>query len=306
MHPNPVLRQLGLGDDDRAVIIHADDVGMCQASLAAYADLVDFGLVSSASTMVPCPWFPAVAAFCRDRSQDHVDMGVHLTLTSEFEGYRWGPISTRDLSSGLIDREGHFFAESEAVQARGNPDAVQREIEAQVQRAVEAGVDVTHIDTHMGTVAHARFLPVYIQVALQYRVPPLLLRLDEAGLRELDVGIDAETSAMFAGQVRALEAQGLPLLDGLQGMPLDQPAGRLEQAKRALAALPAGVTYLIIHPARDTPELRAITPDWRGRVADYETFTSDALAAHVRDCGVHVIGWRALRDLMRGGELRDS
>jgi predicted glycoside hydrolase/deacetylase ChbG (UPF0249 family) len=299
MHANPVLKKLGLGDDDRAVIIHADDVGMCQASLAAYADMVDFGLVSAASTMVPCPWFPAVAAFCRDRSHDHVDLGVHVTLTSEFEAYRWGPISTRDLSTGMIDRDGYFYAASEAVQAHGRPEAVKREIEAQVQRALEAGIDVTHVDTHMGAIASSRFLPAYIQVALQHRIPPFLLRLDEAGLRELGVGIDAQTAALFAGQIEALEAQGLPLLDGMQGMPLDQPAERLEQAKRALAALPAGITYLIIHPARDTPELRAIAPDWRGRVADYETFTSQALAAYAQDCGIHIIGWRVLRDLMR-------
>jgi predicted glycoside hydrolase/deacetylase ChbG (UPF0249 family) len=302
MRPNPVLKRLGLGDDDRAVIIHADDVGMCQATLAAYADLVDFGLVSAASTMVPCPWFPAVAAFCRDRSGDNLDMGVHLTLTSEFERYRWGPISTRDPSSGMIDGDGYFFAESEAVQSHGNPKTVQQEIEAQVQRAMEAGIDVTHVDTHMGAVAHARFLPAYIQIALQHDVPPLMLRLDEAGLRELGVGIDAETAALFAGQLWALEAQGVPLLDSLQGMPLEQPDDRLDQVKRALAALPAGVTYLIIHPARDTPELRAIAPDWRGRVADYEAFTSQALAAYVRDSGIHIIGWRVLRDLMRSGE----
>ena len=96
MQPNPVLKKLGLAPDDRVLIIHADDVGMCQASLAAYADLVDLGLVSSASTMVACPWFPATAAYCREHAGENVDMGVHTTLTSEFVGYRWGPISTRD------------------------------------------------------------------------------------------------------------------------------------------------------------------------------------------------------------------
>jgi len=107
MHPNPVLRELGLGQADRAVVIHTDDIGMCQASLAALADLVDFGLVSCGATMVPCPWFPQVAAYCRGHPS--VDLGVHLTLTSEWDSYRWGPISTRDPASGLIDDEGYFF-----------------------------------------------------------------------------------------------------------------------------------------------------------------------------------------------------
>jgi hypothetical protein len=277
MQPNPLLKKLGLSDDDRAVIIHADDVGMCQASLVAYADLVEFGLVSAASTMVPCPWFPATAAFCRAHPDD-VDMGVHVTLTSEFEGYRWGPLSTRDPASGLLDPGGYFHAENEAVFAHGDADAVQREIEAQVRRALEAGIDVTHIDTHMGTVVHPRFLPAYIQAALGQRVPPLLLRLDEAGLREL--GLDAESAALF----------------------VEQPDGRLEQIRRVLLALPPGVSYLIIHPAQDTPELRAIAPDWRGRVADFRAFTSHGLRAIIKDAGIHVIGWRVLRDLMRRGE----
>jgi predicted glycoside hydrolase/deacetylase ChbG (UPF0249 family) len=154
MPPNPVLRKLGLAENDRVVIIHADDVGMCQATLPAFAELVDFGLISSAAVMVPCPWFLAAAAFCREHPG--VDVGVHSTLTSEWETYRWGPISTRDPNSGLLDAQGCFPRTSEEVQARAQPEAARTELEAQVKRAVEAGVDVTHIDTHMGTVAHPR------------------------------------------------------------------------------------------------------------------------------------------------------
>ena len=107
MAPNPVLKKLGLSDEARVVIFHADDIGMCQASLAAYADLVGVGLISAASTMVPCPWFPATAAFCR-ANPDRVDMGVHITLTSEWADYRWGPTSTCDPTSGLLDADGYM------------------------------------------------------------------------------------------------------------------------------------------------------------------------------------------------------
>jgi hypothetical protein len=299
MLPNPVLNKLGFGDRDRLLIIHADDVGMCQASLAAYRDLVDFGLVSAASTMVPCSWFPATAQFCREVEGPGVDMGVHITLTSEFDGYRWGPISTRDPSSGLLDQAGLFHADTDAVRANANPAAVEREIRAQVVRALDSGIDVTHIDTHMASVVDPRFMPAYIQVAMEHRLPPFLLRKDEAGLREL--GIDTETAVTFVHQLGALESAGLPLLDDIRMMPLEQPDGRLEHVRNVLEDLPAGITYLIIHPAKDTPELRALTSDWRGRVADFEAFTSNALAALIKDAGVHIIGWRALRDLMREG-----
>jgi predicted glycoside hydrolase/deacetylase ChbG (UPF0249 family) len=304
MQPNPVLKKLGFAKDDRLVIIHADDVGMCQASLMAYTDLVDFGLVSAASTMVTCPWFPATAVYCREHAGDNVDMGVHTTLTSEFVGYRWGPISTRDPESGLMDQAGFFFADSESVRAHANPSAVRHEIEAQVQCALAAGIDVTHVDTHMGAIVQPHLLPIYIQVALQHRVPPFLFRADEPRLQAL--GFDATAATLFAQQLQTLESQGVPLLDGYYGMPLEQPDERLEQVKHVLAGLPAGITYLIIHPAQDTPELRAITEDWPGRVADYQTFSSQALASYVKESGIHVIGWRVLRDLMRSefiGEL---
>jgi len=296
MKPNPALRKLGFADTDRVVIIHTDDIGMCGATLSGLADLWDAGIISSSAVMVPCPWFPALAEFCRQHPS--VDMGVHLTLTSEWDSYRWGPISTRDPASGLIDEEGYFYRRSEEVQAHGDPDAVRLELQRQLDCALAAGIDVTHVDTHMGAVAHVRFVFSYIQLARQHQLPPMIARLDEAGWRE--VGLDAETAAFAVQAVQQLEAEGLPLLDGIASLPLDQPEGRLELAKRTLGSLPAGITHFIIHPAQDSPELRVITPSgWRSRVADYATFTSEELRRYIKHSGIQVIGYRALRKLMR-------
>jgi predicted glycoside hydrolase/deacetylase ChbG (UPF0249 family) len=140
MRPNPLLKKLGLADDDRAVILHADDVGMCRSSLAAYVDLLDFDLISSASVMVSCPWFPATAAFCRGYPSGGIDMGVHLTHTSEWEGYRWRPIAACDPTSALIDQGGYFHTVAAEVQEYGDPAAVQREAEAQIERALASGL----------------------------------------------------------------------------------------------------------------------------------------------------------------------
>ncbi len=104
MTTNPFLKKLGFSDNDRAVIIHTDDIGMCHASVQAFKDLWAFGTISSGATMVPCPWFPAVAQMCRENPD--MDMGVHATLNAEWESYRWGPVSTRDASSGLMDEIG--------------------------------------------------------------------------------------------------------------------------------------------------------------------------------------------------------
>lgn len=295
MEPNPVLKKLGFGPQDRLVIIHTDDIGMCQASVAAYADLWEVGVISSGAIMVPCPWFPAAAAYARQNPQ--ADLGVHLTLNSEWEGYRWGPLSTRDPGSGLLDEEGYLHRREPAVWEQADPLAVQVELQAQVRRALKAGVDVTHVDTHMGTVAHPKFIPAYLQVALENRLPIMILRQDAAGYQA--IGMDAETAAMAAQMVQMLEEQGLPLLDNIAHLPLDQPQNRMEQAKSVLGSLPAGITHFIIHPSVDTPELRAITPDWPSRVADYETFRQAELRDFLKQQGIQVIGYRLLRDLIR-------
>lgn len=295
LEPNPVLKKLGFSPNDRLAIIHTDDIGMCQASVAAFAELFDFGLISCGATMVPCPWFLEAAAFCRTHPQ--VDMGVHLTLTSEWAHYRWRPLSTCDPASGLLDEEGYFPREVEPVQQKADPSAVQIEMAAQVSRALQAGIQVTHIDTHMGTVAHQKFIPAYVQLATQHGIVPMIPRQDEAGYQAM--GLDDEMANFAAQFVHTLEEQGVPLLDQLSGLELDKPEDRLEQAKAAFSALKPGITHFIIHPSVDTPELRAITPDWPSRVADYQTFMSQELKDFINNLGIQIIGYQPLSTLMR-------
>jgi chitin disaccharide deacetylase len=296
MHPNPALRKLGFADDDRVAIIHADDIGMCQATLTAFAELLDFGLVSCGAAMTPCPWFPSVP----DSAAAHpsADIGVHLTLNCEYSTYRWGPLSTRDPASGLLDADGCFFQNPADTQRHADPAAVRVELEAQVAYALAAGIDVSHVDTHMGTVMHRKFAAGYVEVALTHRLPLMLMRHDEAGWRAQ--GLDAETAAVSAALVQELEAAGVPLVDDIVGMPLDAPDERIQRAKAMFDALPSGITHFVLHPAADTPELRAITPeDWPSRVGDARAFMSKELREYVRRSGVQIIGYRALRDLMR-------
>jgi len=294
MKPNPVLKKLGFSDTDRLAIIHTDDIGNCQASLTAFKDLFAFGLISSGSVMVPCPWFNGAAEMCR--SLPGVDMGVHITLTSEYDDYRWGPISTRDRSSGLLDEEGYFHHRAGGALSYADPFRVQLEILAQIDRALHAGIDVTHIDTHMGAIAHQNFQASYIQAAIQHHLPAMIPRMDAAAFERL--GIDPDSAQAAAQTILALEEQGLPLIDKVIGLPLDQPENRLAIAKKLISELPVGVTHFILHPSADTPELRAMTSSWPSRVADYEAFQSEALRQFVRDQGIQVIGYRHLRNLL--------
>ncbi|MGD2026762.1 MAG: polysaccharide deacetylase family protein [Anaerolineales bacterium] len=303
MRPNPVLKKLGFDENDCLVVIHVDDVGMCQASVAAFEDLYGFGLVSSGAVMVPCPWFLEAARL--PQKIPGVDLGVHLTLTSEWESYRWGPVSTRDPASGLLDAQGFFYRTTAEVQEFGDPEAVQVELNAQMQRAVAAGIHPTHADTHMGAVVHMKFIQAYLQLALEYQMPPMMLRLDEAGWRAINsehsgAALDADAIALAVQMVDTLEEMGIPLLDAIRHLHLDSnPAERMRLAKEIFSALQPGVTHFIIHAAKDTPELRAIAPDWECRVADYHTFMQEELREHIQNIGIQVIGYRDLQELMR-------
>jgi hypothetical protein len=294
---NPFLKRLGFSAFDRVAIVHADDIGAYQASLPAIEDLFAAGLISSCATMVPCPWFPAVAAWARRRPE--ADIGVHATLTAEYEDYRWGPISTRDSASGLLDEEGYLHRTRQALWDAGSPAAVAAEHQAQLDCALVAGIDVTHLDSHMGASFSPAFLPGYLAAGAAGRVPTFVPRLrPAAGKGSASVETWSEERAALQEE---LEAQGLPLVDYLAFMPLDHHEHRVAEAKALFDSLPAGLSYVLLHPALDTPELRAITPeDWQARVADYVAFTSAELRAYVRDSSVQVIGWRTLRDAMRG------
>lgn len=291
---NPALKKLGLSDKDRAVIIHADDIGMCQASVEAFCDLHRAGLISSGAVMVPCPWFLHAASFARENPK--ADLGVHLTLTSEYRTYRWGPVSTRDPASGMIDAEGYFHHRSPQAQENGVPAAVGMELRAQVRMAVQAGIAATHVDTHMGTVASARFLEHYIGVAMENGLPMMALRVGEEGFRA--AGLDRESAVLAARAMERLEGEGFPLLDNLAGMPLDSGEDRGDLARRMLSGLPPGITHFILHPAKDGAEIRAIAKDWRCRTADYAAFLDEGMRKHIDSIGLHVIGYRELKALL--------
>lgn len=274
------LSRLGLGPRDRAVILHADDVGMCAATVTAFAELAVGGGVSSGSLMVPCPAFAEAAAFCR--AHPEIDAGVHLTLTSEWEGLRWGPLSTVDSASGLVGEDGAFHRDS-ATAGNADPDAVARELAAQLAAARRAGREPTHLDSHMVSAFDPRLLPRYLELARRERVPPLLFRPGSPGFslaREVD------------GLVDEWEAAGLPVVDHVVSLGLRRVEDRWELARAAVESLPPGLTHFIVHPAVDGPELRGIATDWRARVEDYRLLADGRLTRLLRERGVEIIGYR--------------
>jgi chitin disaccharide deacetylase len=294
---NPIAKRLGYSESDRLVIIHTDDIGMCHASVQAFKDLWAFGTVTSGAVMVPCPWFPTVAQMCRENPE--MDMGVHATLNAEWESYRCGPVSTREAGSGLMDEAGYFHQWHEAVYANAKPEEVEKELNVQIERALAAGIDVTHVDSHMGTVMNPLYIQSYIQAAASRRLPNMLPRTNAKGIEMMGIHVDElRTYELIMVQ---LESMGIPMLEGIVSMPLEHGDDHLGIAKKLLGELPAGITHFILHPSIDTPELHDICPDWQARVANYNAFISDDLKKFIEQEDIKLIGYRQIRDAMRNG-----
>lgn len=294
--PQSLALQLGFGADDRIAIIHADDIGMCHAANeGAFAALLE-GPATCGSIMVPCPWFREAAV--RARAHPDLDLGVHLTLNAEWDHYRWGPVAGRSSVPTLLDDEGYLPRTTAEAAQRAEPEEVAVELRAQVVMALDAGIDVTHLDAHMGTAFLPMFLPVYQALAAEFDVPVLAARPDDATLEAAGL---LGAKPMFFDMADAFEAKGYPVLDGLDANSLAFGEGEgAHHNTRRLDALQAGVSYLICHPAKDGDELRRVTPD-SAHQRDFERGfyggTSGRTALEER--GVHTVGMRELRDLLR-------
>src|SRR5918911_2173876 len=162
-----VQEQLGYPATARLLVIHADDLGMAHSVNRATFEALEKNWITSSSILVPCPWFPEVARFAAEHPD--ADLGVHLAVNSEWTAFRWGPVSPADAVRSLLDKDGYLPLEETAVVANARPDQVDRELRAQIDRAKAAGVNLTHLDSHMATLFRSPALQkVYLQLGSTY------------------------------------------------------------------------------------------------------------------------------------------
>src|SRR5437667_2231658 len=248
-----VAERLGYPSDSKLLIIHADDLAVAHAVDSASFDALEKNAVTSASILVPCPWLTEVADYAK--AHPDTDLGLHLDLTSEWNTYRWGPVESKDKVATLLDSAGAFWNQSAPIAAHAKPEEAEREIRAQVERALALGIHPTHLDTHMGSLfSTPALIAAYVKVAHEYHLPFLALRIPGANLSALsdkDVVLDAIVIA--------------------------NPNLRRDQWKdfylNAIKALKPGLTEMIVHLGHDDAELQAITvvqeafgSAWRQRV----------------------------------------
>ncbi|HOW64792.1 MAG TPA: polysaccharide deacetylase family protein [Candidatus Paceibacterota bacterium] len=291
-NPNLTLAEkLGYKAQDRLLIINGDDAGMCHTANEATIECLEKGLMTSATLMAPCPWFNEMASYAR--SHPEKDFGVHLCHTCEWKPYRWGSVAPSDKVSGLLDPQGYLWPSVQEVYEHAKPEQALWEARAQIKKTLDAGVDVTHLDSHMGTLQlNPQFMEVYVALALEFRLP---LRM-----------ASQETLAGFGyPEMRSqLSRKGIVFPDHFVYEELKAESAGVKQFwMNILSQLKPGVTELYIHAGKPTEELKAITGSWKTRSEEFETFTHDPdIRKVIQEKGIIRIGYRPLRELQRQGK----
>ncbi len=282
-----LAEKLGFNKDDRILIVNADDAGMCHAGNGAVESLFADGLVSSSSIMASCAWYPEIAAFGVETPE--TDFGVHLTHTCEWDSYRWSPLSGRDSAPGLRDKDGYMWRRIEDVYASSSTVEAETESRAQIERCFAAGIDITHLDSHMGTLHFdVRYHEVYQRLAVEYDLPVRMASramLDSHGagfVRDslADAGIICPDYLIYGGHAENESTE--------------------EYWLRMLGGLETGVTELFIHPALPGDEIEGIMEKWHVRSEEYRLFKrGGVIESLLENNGVKIIGYRSLRRLQR-------
>jgi predicted glycoside hydrolase/deacetylase ChbG (UPF0249 family) len=275
-----VAERLGHPPSARLLVIHADDLGMARSVNRATFEALEKGWITSASILVPCPWFPDAARWARAHSE--ADLGIHLALNSEWTGFRWGPMSGAAAVPSLVDADGYLPLVETTVAQQAKPLEVERELRAQIDRAKAAGVRLSHLDSHMGALFGSPALfDVYRRLGAEYGLPLLMERRAATG------------SFVTGGQDQALVDQVLGISPGVS------PAGWREAYEKVLAPLPPGVYELIVHLAYDDDEMRGATwdhPDWGAawRQSDFDLVRSPEFRDFLRAQGFVLVRWSDL------------
>lgn len=272
------------------LILHADDYGVSHSSNEAISEMLGAGTISSASIMFPCAWAAEAAAFAR--ANPKLDVGVHLTLTSEWKGMRWAPVAPADKVKGLLDPHGYMYPDVRSVAMNATPEEITIEMRAQIEKAKKMGVRFTHLDTHMGTVyARPDFFEAYWRLGAEYNVPVMLMRPSAIAEGQ---GTPQMVKYLMSRE-EGFQKEGRFRLDSLITGPA-RAGSTLEERRdsyfEAILKLRPGIHQLILHPAKLDNELRAMTGSAVARDRDYRIFHDPKMKAWWAEKGIQLTGWQ--------------
>lgn len=282
-----IQERLGYAKDAKLLILHTDDLALSHSEDSASIHLLEKQHASSGSIQVPCPWFSEMAQYAV--THPDADLGLHLTLTSEWKYYKWMPVSGKDKVPSLVNSKGYFYDDLDSLGKMGKPGEVETELRAQIERAIQAGINVTHLDAHMGCAFfNKEFLKIYLKLAREYQLPCLLnvnafKFLYKVDITDLLTDKDVVTDNVF------------------MAFPPNDNAQHAAYYTQVLNKLSPGLNCMLIHAAFDDAEMKAITidhPDYGAswRQVDFDFFNSDDFKKLLGTNNIHLITWKEIRD----------
>ena len=282
-----IAERLGYPADSKLLILHADDLAVAHSEDAASFDALNQHAVTSASIMVPCPWLTEVADYAK--AHPDADLGLHLTLTSEWQTYRWGPVTSKDKVPSLLEPSGYLWSDTPQAVAALKTDEAEREIRAQIEHAIAMGIHPTHLDSHMGTLfSRPDLFAMFVKVAHEYKLPFLAFIAPDA---------PKELSSLLSDKDVILNSVVI-------ANPSVHPSDWTTFYLNAIKNLKPGVTEIIVHLGYDDAELQAVTVNhadygsaWRQR--DYNVVTSPEFKKALEDNHVILIAWKDLKKLLQ-------
>lgn len=290
---NNILEKLGFEKDSKLLIIHNDDIGMSQSVNSASFDAFDKGYINSGSVMVPCPWFLEVVQY--SKKNPNLDIGIHLTLTSEWKNYKWGGVSSSDKIKSILDDKGHFYPEVSYVQKNAKYNEVKNELEAQINYSLSNGLIPTHLDTHMGAVrATPKTLQAYLEVGNKFQLP---VQISEDYKSILDNKLIDFTR---------IDKSKLLFVKKIYGKQDDTPINYEEWMifyKKVLDDIKSGLNVLLVHVGYDNDELKAITvdhPHWgsKWRELDFKILESEEFRKRLRNRNIELVTWNQIKKVL--------
>jgi chitin disaccharide deacetylase len=276
-----VQEQLGYPATARLLVLHADDLGMNHSVNRATFEALEKKWITSASILVPCPWFPEVARWAKEHPG--ADLGIHQALNSEWTTLRWGPVSASDKVSSLLDADGYLPLDTDAVAHNAKIAEAEAELRSQIDRAQSVGIHPTHLDTHMGALFGSGDLyKLYQRMGYRYGLP-ILQELEGA---HGPLGLTPPPGEALVQKVVSIN----PGIDA---------KGWTAWYEQQLTSLQPGVYEVIVHLAYDDDEMRGATadhPDWGAawRQHDLDMVKSVEFQKFLKDQGFLLVGWKDL------------
>lgn len=288
-----IQEQLGYPADAKLLIIHADDLGVAHSENIATFQALEEGVVTSASVMMPTPWAKEAALYAIENPD--ADLGVHITLTAEWETYKWGPMLGADTVPSLVDEHGHFHPDVATFSANAKLEELEAEVRSQIEAAQKAGIAFTHLDGHMGSMlATDEIAQLYFRLGKEYGVP---VRLHQHHAHDSNNSELREAVVQMPGKVTTIQGAA----------PRDFPDGMAASYNQYLRELEPGLNLLVLHLGFDDDEMQAITvnhPLWgaKWRQADYDWSMSEEAKAIIKEEGIILVDWRLVKEKLFDSE----